>query len=266
VSKFIVVIFPDETKAYEGTRALKELHAENSLTLYGVAVVAKQADGKLSVKQQADRGPLGIAVGALAGGLVGLLGGPIGAAIGLGGGALIGSVLDINNLGVSGDFLDRVSQDLTPGKVAVVAEVSEDWVTPLDTRMDALGGIVIRERRADVTDELAREKAAARKAELAHLKAEYAQTKAENKAKLKARIDEAQAKARAASDRIQARIDQLQEEIGAKIKAMEEQAGKARGDAKTKIEQRIAELRADDKRRSRELKQAWKLTKEALAP
>jgi hypothetical protein len=193
-------------------------------------------------------------------------GGPIGAAIGLGGGALIGSVLDINNLGVSGDFLDRVSQDLTPGKVAVVAEVSEDWVTPLDTRMDALGGIVIRERRADVTDELAREKAAARKAELAHLKAEYAQTKAENKAKLKARIDEAQAKARAASDRIQARIDQLQEEIGAKIKAMEEQAGKARGDAKTKIEQRIAELRADDKRRSRELKQAWKLTKEALAP
>ena len=89
MSKFIVVIVPDETKAYEGSRAFRELHAEGSLTLYGMAIVAKTADGKLSVKQAVDEGPLGTAVGSLSGGLIGLLGGPVGAAIGLGAGALL---------------------------------------------------------------------------------------------------------------------------------------------------------------------------------
>jgi len=74
MSKFIFVSFPDEAKAYEGTRSLEELHAEGSLTLYAVAVVAKSADGKLTVKRESDRGPLGIAVGSLVGGLIGLLG------------------------------------------------------------------------------------------------------------------------------------------------------------------------------------------------
>jgi len=101
MSKFIVVIVPDETKAYEGSKALRELHAEGSLTLYGMAIVAKTADGKLSVKQSVDEGPLGTAVGSLSGGLIGLLGGPVGAAIGLGAGALLGSLRDLHQLGVS---------------------------------------------------------------------------------------------------------------------------------------------------------------------
>ena len=266
MSKFIVVIFPDETKAYEGTRALKDLHAEGSLTLYGVAVIVKDGSGTLSVKQEADQGPIGTAVGSLVGGFIGLLGGPIGAAIGLGTGALLGSVRDLYELGVSGDFLDKVSQDLTPGRVAIIAEVSEDWVTPLDTRMSAIGGIIVRAWRSDVEDELARAEAAARKSELAQLKAEFQQAKAENKAKLRAQIDALQAKAQAAAVRAQARIDRLQSETEAKIKAIEEQVAKARGDAKAKLEQRIAELRADQKRRAGQLKQALELTKEAFAP
>jgi uncharacterized membrane protein len=39
----IVVVFESEREAYEGTRVLKELHAEGSLTLYGQAVIAKDA-------------------------------------------------------------------------------------------------------------------------------------------------------------------------------------------------------------------------------
>jgi uncharacterized membrane protein len=138
MSKFIVVIVPDEAKAYEGSRALRELHAEGSLTLYGMAIVAKAANGNLSVKQSVDEGPLGTAVGSLTGGLIGLLGGPVGAAIGLGAGAWLGTLRDLTYLGVGGDFLDKVSQELTPGRVAIVAEISEDWVTPRDTRMSAL--------------------------------------------------------------------------------------------------------------------------------
>ena len=264
MSKFIVVIVPDETKAYEGSKALRELHAEGSLTLYGMAIVAKTADGSLSVKQAVDEGPLGTAVGSLSGGLIGLLGGPVGAAIGLGAGALLGSLRDLHQLGVSEDFLDKVSRELTPGRVAIVAEISEEWVTPLDTRMGALGGIVVRAWRADFEDQMIREEDAALKAELAQLKAEYQQATAENKAKLKARIDEVQAKAKAASDRLQARVKQIEQETDARIKALQEQAAKAKGDAKAKFDRQIAELRADGQRRSGLLKEAWGLTKAAL--
>ncbi len=266
MSKFVVVIFPDEAKAYEGTRALKELHAEASLAVYGMAVVTKGADGKLTVKQAADTGPLGIGVGALVGGLTGLLGGPAGAAMGINVGALIGSLGDLFNMGVGTDFLDKVSKDLSPGKAAIVAEVAEDWVTPLDTRMGALGGTVVREWRTDFEDEMIEQDAKARKAEIAQLKEEVSHASGEAKAKLTARIGEAQAKLKKASDRMEAQISQRQRETEAKISLLQGQVAKATADAKAKIDQRISELRADHERRSAKLKQAWKLTKEALAP
>lgn len=264
MSKFIVVIFPDETRAYEGSRGFRELDAEGSLTLYGLAVIAKDANSKLSVKQAVDEGPLGMAVGALVGGLIGLLGGPAGVAIGMGSGALLGSLRDVQTLGVGSEFLDRISQELTPGKSAVVAEVAEDWVTPLDTRMQAIGGVVIREWRFEMEGELARENAAAAKAELAQLKAEFAQVTDENRAKLKARIDEVQAKVQAASDRLKSRIDGFEKEIGAKMKLLEQRAGKAKGDAKAKLNLRISELHSERERRSGLLKQAFALTREAF--
>ncbi len=265
MSKFVVVIFPNEAKAYEGTRALKELHAEASLAVYGMAVVTKGADGKLTVKEAADTGPLGMGVGALVGGLIGLLGGPAGAAMGIGVGALIGSLGDLFNMGVGTDFLDKVSKELSPGKAAIVAEVAEDWVTPLDTRMGAIGGTVVRELRMDFEDEMIEKDVKARKAEIAQLKEEVSHASAEAKAKLTARINEAHAKLKNASDRMEAQISRQQQETDAKIKVLQEQAAKAKANAKAKIDQRISELRADHERRSVKLKQAWKLTKEALA-
>ena len=57
MSKFVVTTFGSEANAYEGTRALKELHAEGNLTLYGMAVITKDAGGKLSVKEGSDALP-----------------------------------------------------------------------------------------------------------------------------------------------------------------------------------------------------------------
>jgi uncharacterized membrane protein len=265
MSKFVVVIFPNETKAYEGTRALKELHAEASLAVYAVAVVTKGADGKLSVKEAADNGPLGMGVGALVGGLTGLLGGPVGAAMGIGVGAFIGSFGDLFNMGVGTDFLDKVSKELSPGKSAIVAEVAEDWVTPLDTRMGAIGGTVVREWRTDFEDEMIEKDVKARKAEIAQLKEEFSHASGEAKAKLTARIEEARARLRKATDWMEAQISRLQRGTDAQISVLQGQAAKTTANAKAKIDQRISELRAEHERRSAKLKQAWKLTKEALA-
>jgi uncharacterized membrane protein len=265
MSKFVVVVFPGETKAYDGARALRALDAEGSLTLYGMAVIAKDAKGNLAVKDAADEGPIGAAVGILVGGLIGVLGGPVGTIAGATGGALLGSLTDVFNFGVGEDFLTKVSNTLTPGKVAVVAEIGEDWTIPLDTRMESLGGTVLRTWRADFEDAQIEAEVAARNAELAELRAEHAQARADDKAKLKAKVDRAKAELANAETRLKSRLDAIETETKARIAALEKQAATARADTKERVRQRIASVRADLNARSGKLKQAWALTKEALA-
>lgn len=265
MTKFVVVIFPDEAKAYEGTRALKALHAEASVTVYGMAVFSKDSNGRIQVRQAADQGPLGFGVGALLGGLIGLMGGPAGATIGLGSGAMIGGLRDVYNAGVGADFVRSVSDKLTPGKTALVAELTEEWVTPLDTRMEEIGGTVIREWRSDFEDDQIEKEAEARRKELAQLQAEFAQASEERKAKLQSKLSDAQAKVNLMTERVQARMKHYEQETQAKIKELQTQAKDAKADAKAKLEKEINDLQADYKRRSGKLKQAWDLTKQAFA-
>ncbi len=44
------------------------------------------------------------------------------------------------------------AHECVPNKWAVVAEVDETWVTPLDTRMNATGGVVFRRGRGEFLD------------------------------------------------------------------------------------------------------------------
>jgi uncharacterized membrane protein len=153
MSRYIGVIFPDEAKADEGSRVLKDLHAEGGITLSEMSVVAKDAAGtlseklseKLSVKKSVDEGSA-LAGGALIGGLAGLPGGPFAVVIGATGGALVGGAADLISVGDFTNFFDRVSRGLPPGNTAVVAEVTEHSATSLcDTRMRAIGGTIVRE-------------------------------------------------------------------------------------------------------------------------
>jgi uncharacterized membrane protein len=265
MSKFAVVVFTGEAQAYEGTRALRELHAEGSLTLYGMAVIAKDAQGKIAIKEAADQGPLGTAVGALVGGLVGLIGGPVGLAAGMASGSMMGSLVDIFNVGVAEEFVAKVSNELGSGRTAIVAEVDETWTTPLDARMEALGGIVLRTWRADFEDEQIAREAAERKADWEQLRAEYAQASAETKAKVKAKLDQAKKDLERAQAGVKTRLEALEKEANAKIAALEQQVTKAHATARDKIKQRIAAARTDLETRSAKLRQAWTLTKEALA-
>jgi len=266
MDKMIVVVFKNEKSAYEGVNALKELHAEGSLTLYASAVIAKDAKTVVSIKQAVDQGPLGTVLGFATGSLIGLLGGPVGLAFGAATGTLAGSVYDVAQIGISGDFLDEVSQHLTPGKVAVIAEVDEEWITPLDTRMEALGGTVIRRARAGFIDRQIERELAADKAEIATLKAEYKQAVGAAKPKIKAKLDAVEQSFQTRRSQMNEKIEAMKREGEAKTKLLQEQAKKARAAAKSQIDERITEIRADQKRRLGKLEQAWKLTQEALRP
>jgi uncharacterized membrane protein len=260
MSKFVVTTFSTEAKAYEGTRALKELHAEGELSLYGLAVIAKDAGGKLSIKEAPDD-----LTGTALGSLVGVLGGPAGVVVGMTTGMMLGSISDLFNIGVGTDFLDKVSGELAPGKAAVIAEVDEDWVMPLNTRMEAIGGFVARQWRSGFEDDQVAKETAARKAELAQLKAELAQSGANAKAKLQTRINEVKAKLDELSSQAQTKLQKLDKDTDAKISALNGQIAKASSETKARIKQRVVELRADQDRRAAKLREAGALIKEALA-
>jgi uncharacterized membrane protein len=265
MDKMLVAVFENESKAYEGSRILRELDEEGSIAIFAIAVIAKDASGKVTVKQAADEGPLGTAVGLFAGSLLGLLGGPVGFAVAAGAGTIGGALYDLAQVGVGDDFLDEVGQQLQAGKSGVVAEVWEEWVMPVDTRIEAAGGIVLRRAREEVMDAQIERDAAALKTEVANLKVELAQATKENKAKLEAKIAAVNRKFRATQDRAMAALAAATDEAEAKIKALQAKLAKAHGDAKAKLDARIADARAEHKRRSEKLHQAWDLAKQAMA-
>lgn len=188
MDRMLVTVFDTETKAYEGKAALLRLDQEGSIGLYGYAIVAKNPDGTSTVKQSDDDLPIGTLAGTSLGALIGVLGGPAGALIGATIGLTAGAGADVYNAGVGEDYVDDVTRSLVPGKVAVVAEIEEDWTTPVDTRMESLGGIVFRRSISEVRERIHQENVAAIKADMAQLKAERATAHADRKTKLTEKI------------------------------------------------------------------------------
>ncbi|MDP3896601.1 MAG: DUF1269 domain-containing protein [Mesorhizobium sp.] len=265
MNKMLVAVFDTEAAAFEGLSALKDLHRDGDITLYASAVIVKDKTNEISIRQAADDGPVGTALGLLTGAVIGILGGPAGLAIGATIGGFTGFLFDMDKSGIGATFLDDVSKTLTAGKAAVLAEIEESWTTPVDARMHAHGGIVFRRLRSEVVeDQLVRESAAF-DADLKSLEDDLKQAIAEDRAAIQKDIEQVKKQIKANQEHAKARLDQAKAEMEARIKALEEQAKGASDRAKARIEKRIAEIKADYEVRSKKLNQAWNLTKEALA-
>ncbi|MDP3342231.1 DUF1269 domain-containing protein [Frigidibacter sp.] len=265
MNKIIVAILESEPAAFEGLSALKDLHRDGDITLYATAVIVKDKAGAVSLRQAVDEGPVGTAVGLLTGGLLGILGGPAGIAIGASLGGLTGSLFDLDQAGITATIIDDVSAALTPGKVALLAEADESWTTPVDSRLEALGGVVLRRLRSEVVeDQLLRESAEAQ-AELKALSDDLNQAIAEDEAAIRKDIEQVKKRIQVTQEQARARLDQVTAETEGRIAALQEQAKDANDRTKARIEKRIAAAKADLDARSAKLNQAWSLTKEALA-
>ncbi len=228
MDRMLVVVFDNESKAYEGKKALLQLDGEGSIGVYASAVLAKHADGSATVKQGDDPGPLGTAVGTALGSLIGLLGGPAGLAIGATAGMVTGAAADLDNARIGDDFLDDVTKVLLPNRVAVVAEIEEDWTTPVDTRMEAIGGTVFRRALSDVRDTVDDEEIAAMKADVAQMKAEHAKAHADRKAKLLEKINQLDSKIQAQLQKRKDRRQATEREAQAKAEVLKAKAATAK--------------------------------------
>ena len=224
MDRMLVVVFDSENKAYEGKKALSQLESEGSIAVYAYAVIGKNPDGATTLKQGDDPGPLGTLVGTSLGSLIGLLGGPVGFAIGAGTGLLAGATVDLNNARVGEDFIDDVRQELQPNRFALVAEIQEDWTTPVDTRMEAIGGKVFRRALSEVNETVNEEDVAAMKADLAQMKAEHAKAHADRKAKLQEKINQLDSKIQAQLEKFKQRRMAAEAQAKAKVEVLKTKA------------------------------------------
>jgi uncharacterized membrane protein len=265
MSNFIVVVVPSKEKADEAFQALGELHSDGSIALYGTAVIQRDPEGLLRVCQSSAQGPLGLGVGAVVGGLVGLLGGAIGAGIGLLGGGFVGGLYDLFHLGLTQEFLASVERHLAPGTYAVVCEVTEEELAPLDTRVKQLGGMIIRERRRDVIEHILEGHIASIRRELTGLRTERDRASTqEAQRKLSARIEQTAVELRRITEKARSQLERSEEEFDARMNALRQQASRAHSQLKCEIDARIERMRSELHQRSVKLRTAWEHAREVL--
>ncbi len=122
MSNLVVITFDNMEEASKVREALKAQSA--NISLDDSAVIVKDEEGEIHIKDEVDRG---VAVGAVGGGALGLLIGgllfPIGGLVlGAMGGALVGKLLD---MGIDKKFIKQVSESLEPGSSALFVLVRE---------------------------------------------------------------------------------------------------------------------------------------------
>lgn len=161
----IAVSFPEEANAYEALARLKELDSQGSVGVRGAAVVVREEDGRITVKDQFGEDSFEDTVGGgLLGLLVGVLGGPLGVVIGGTVGLLVGALFDEDDYEDGQSVLVDISKSIRVGPPGLLAEVSEPAPEAIDAVMVHLNGTVVRRSVADVELEIAAAEDAQREA------------------------------------------------------------------------------------------------------
>ncbi|AKB83974.1 hypothetical protein MSBR3_3396 [Methanosarcina barkeri 3] len=124
MSELIVFAFPNEKGASEMDEAINRLKKEQLITLDDAAIVVRNHDGKVKVKQAVDLVGTGTVGGAFWGMLIGLLFWMpwLGMAVGAITGAIAGKLTDY---GINDDFIHEVAETIEPGGSALFLLISK---------------------------------------------------------------------------------------------------------------------------------------------
>lgn len=142
MSDLIVVGFKDEFKADEVMSELRRLQAEYLVDLEDAAVVIRNQEGKVKIKQAQEL----VATGALSGGYWGVLlsvlfFNPIFTLVGAAAGALSGALSDI---GINDDFMRDLGSTIEPGTSAIFVLVRKSTPDRVLADLSKFEGKVLR--------------------------------------------------------------------------------------------------------------------------
>jgi len=167
MDNYVSIVFDNDSKASDGLHALWNLDAQGDITVHGAAVIHRDRYGYTDVATK-DTDPgvrtaIGIGLGALLGALAGPIGATAGAAAAAAGtgaaiGAASGGVVGLTADAAKADEHEQAAYEsgfaLPRGKSALIAEVSEQWTTPIDNMASRLGGTVYRRSKSDIKSDM----------------------------------------------------------------------------------------------------------------
>ena len=105
----LIAGYTDEKGADGALDALKQAKDAGAFAYDDAAVIRRDADGKVHIKETGDMSAgKGAGIGALIGGVFGLLGGPAGVALAAGAGAAIGGIAAHSDAGFNNETLERI--------------------------------------------------------------------------------------------------------------------------------------------------------------
>ncbi len=125
----LIAGYTDEKAADGALDALKQAKHAGEFAYDDAAVVRRDADGKVHITETGDMSTgKGAGIGALIGGVFGLLGGPAGVALGAGAGAAIGGIAAHSDAGFNNETLERIGGALPAGTSALGVTTSKYFV------------------------------------------------------------------------------------------------------------------------------------------
>ena len=167
MDNYIAIVVDNDEKADAALHALWNLDAQGDITVHGAAVMHRDKYGYADVATKDTDPGVRTAIGIGLGALLGALAGPIGSAAGAAAAAAgTGAAIGAASGGVVGLTADAAKADeheqaafeggfvLPKGKSAVIAEVSEQWTTPIDDMASRFGGSVYRRSKSDIKNDM----------------------------------------------------------------------------------------------------------------
>lgn len=137
--RVLVIVLDNEAKADEAKNELLRLDSEGSISIYGYEVLVKKADGTVHMRQADGRGTLSPFAKTLLGRVRDST-----RSTSEPGTTIAGNPRDASKTETGVDFIYDVMEILLPTRVAIVAEIQEEWPTVLDGRMASVASAVFR--------------------------------------------------------------------------------------------------------------------------
>ena len=139
-------------KAYDG---LKALERERAIKIDNAAILQRDDDSKLTVRDVKDMtGTRGAVLGGITGAIVGVIAGPVGW-VALGGAAVGGLVAKLKDGGFDDKRVEQWADQLKPGTSALVAVVDHIWVREVESALkEAARDVITMEIGAEIAGQL----------------------------------------------------------------------------------------------------------------
>lgn len=179
----LVAAFPGEELGEQALKVLEEAKDLKYVYFENAAVIRQDAEGGVHYHETGDMSTgKGSGIGALIGGVIGILGGPPGVVIGAGAGAIIGGTAAHGDAGFKDESLEQLGVALKPNTSAIalttsdkflhaarkkasdtqirtlVADLSAQLVAHLDEGKNVALGLILSEEGLTITEVASKEK------------------------------------------------------------------------------------------------------------